>query len=318
MAALIMSCSSEEKPKPNCSELRDPRSVDPAGGPPDDPAVVRPVTAFYAGFNADFECNFDFATANWAHINPFGHVTTGEQVLEHLRDIHATFLKGVSETVEQMRFRWIDSGVALVTVTSKVSPYQLPGEARRENERQRRTFVVVRRGDSWLVLLDHNTIVAQGDDGGEPDGAESAAEPPVRENDATTEDARRQGARAAADAFYAAFERHSFENASDFASEEWDVIDSSGLWTVGREAVVAVLEEQHASYLATVDNAVEGAIFLFADDTIATVTITSRLSNYTTPDGVDHENEQQISTFVVTEQDNHWYSVRTQQTVVAD
>jgi ketosteroid isomerase-like protein len=317
-AALVTSCSADPA-KPNCSDLRDARSVGPGDAAQDAQAAARPVAAFYAAFNADFECNVDFATADWTHINPFGHLTSGEQVVQHLRDVHSTFLKGVRETVEQMQFRWVDGEVALVTVTSKVSPYQLPAGVMHENERQRRTFVVVHRDAGWLVMLDHNTIVVGDHDGGRPVAGESATEPPDGgANSPTTEEARRQGAVDAAGAFYSAFERHSFENASDFASEDWAFIDSSGAWTGGREAVVALQDEQHASYFAAVSNTIEDEVVRFADDTVATVSITSRLSDYTTPDGVDHENERQLSTFVVTERNDHWYSVHTQQTVVGE
>lgn len=316
-AALVTACSEDEQAKPSCSELLSTPSLDLGDAAQDIQAAARPVEAFYAAFNADFDCHVDFATADWTHINPFGHPTSGEQVSEHLREVHSTFLKGVSETVEGAQFRWVDDEVALVTVTSKVGPYQLPPGVRHENERQRRTFVVVRRDDSWLIMLDHNTIVV-GDEG-KPPGAESAVEPPDSgENSPTTEAARRQGAVAAADAFYAAFEGHSFENAADFAAEDWALIDSAGVWTSGRDAVVAVLEEQHESYLAAVTSTVEDTSVQFADATTVAVSTTSRLSDYTTPDGVGHENERQLSTFVVTERNDHWYSVQTQQTVIAD
>ena len=70
----------------------------------DEAAARKPVEAFYAAFNQGFIGAADFAAEDWAHINPSGGWTRGrENVLQEVRDVHSTFLKGVTETIEQRR-----------------------------------------------------------------------------------------------------------------------------------------------------------------------------------------------------------------------
>src|SRR5262245_13091072 len=93
----------------------------------DEAAARKPVEAFYAAFNEGFTGAADFATDDWAHINPYGGWTRGrESVLKEVRDAHATFLKGVTEAIAQMEMRFASPGVAVVTVTSTTSAFTTP------------------------------------------------------------------------------------------------------------------------------------------------------------------------------------------------
>jgi uncharacterized protein (TIGR02246 family) len=82
-----------------------------------------------------------------------------EEVLKEVKEVHSTFLKGVSDTIEQMDVRLANADVAVATVTSRVSTFTTPDGVKHENEQQVRTFVVVKRGARWLIMQDHNTIV---------------------------------------------------------------------------------------------------------------------------------------------------------------
>jgi uncharacterized protein (TIGR02246 family) len=75
--------------------------------------------------------------------------------------VHSTFLKGVSETIEDMDVRFATSDVAVVTVTSRMSMVTMPIVVKRENERHIRTFVVVKRSGRWLIMQDQNTIIGR-------------------------------------------------------------------------------------------------------------------------------------------------------------
>jgi ketosteroid isomerase-like protein len=81
------------------------------------------VKAFYDAFNShDFSRAVDFTTDDWTHINPMGGWTRGrEAVLNELKEVHATFLKGVSDTPEEMSVNFATPDVAVVTVPSRVS-----------------------------------------------------------------------------------------------------------------------------------------------------------------------------------------------------
>ena len=122
--------------------------------------VRRAVQSFYDAFNShNFDRVPEFTTEDWTHINPLGGWTRGRKaVVEELKEVHSTFLKGVTDTVEQISIRFATPDVAVVTVPSKVTTYTTPDGVKHENERQIRTFVVVKRGGKWLIMQDQNTI----------------------------------------------------------------------------------------------------------------------------------------------------------------
>ena len=133
-----------------------------AQGRSDEAAVRRTVESFYAAFNShQWEKAPEFATEDWNHINPFVGRTRGRvDTLADLTQVHGSFLKGVTDIVEGMDVRFATADVAVVTVISRVSPYTLPGGSPRVNERQIRTFVVVKRAGRWQIMHDQNTIIA--------------------------------------------------------------------------------------------------------------------------------------------------------------
>jgi len=122
--------------------------------------VREAVKTFYAAFDDGFAGGCDFSTEDWNHINPDGGWTRGrEQVLKEVQEVHTTFLKGVSDTVEEMSVRFATCDAAVVTVTSVMSAFITPDGVKHENERHIRTFVVVKRGPRWLVMQDQNTAI---------------------------------------------------------------------------------------------------------------------------------------------------------------
>ncbi len=122
--------------------------------------VRQAVKAFYTAFDNGFEGAIKFATDDWYHINPYGGWTRGrENVLKEVREVHSTFLKGVSDTIEEMSVRFATRDVAVVTVTSVMSTFLTPDGIKHKNERHIRTFVVVKRGGRWLVMQDQNTAI---------------------------------------------------------------------------------------------------------------------------------------------------------------
>lgn len=95
-------------------------------------------------------------------INPSGGWTLGrDAVLKELKEVHSTFLKGVTDTVEEMVVKLAGPDVAVATVKSRMSPFTMPDGVRHENEQHIRTFVLVRRDGRWLIMQDQNTAVAR-------------------------------------------------------------------------------------------------------------------------------------------------------------
>jgi uncharacterized protein (TIGR02246 family) len=123
--------------------------------------VRQAIQSFYDAFNSHgFEKSTEFTAADWNHINPFGGRTRGrEAVLKELREVHTTFLKGVSDTIEDMDIRFATPEAAVATVTSRMSTFITPDGVKHENERHIRTFVVVQRNGRWLIMQDQNTVI---------------------------------------------------------------------------------------------------------------------------------------------------------------
>lgn len=129
--------------------------------PSDEEEVRQAVQSFHAAFNEhDFRSAEEYTTEDWNHINPFGGWTRGrDAVLKELREVHSTFLKGVSATVEDTSVKFASRDVAVVTVTSRSSTFTTPDGVKHENERSIRTFVVVKRSGRWLIMQDQNTFI---------------------------------------------------------------------------------------------------------------------------------------------------------------
>jgi uncharacterized protein (TIGR02246 family) len=124
--------------------------------------VRQVVQRFYDSFNShDWELAAEYTTQDFTHIDPGGGWTRGrKEVLKLLKEVHSTFLKGVTDTPEEMEVRFATANVAVVTVPSRmVGIFTTPDGVKHENDRQIRTFVVVRRGGQWLIMQDHNTII---------------------------------------------------------------------------------------------------------------------------------------------------------------
>jgi len=136
----------------------------PGAIPSDDqePAVRTAIRAFYKAFDDGFVAPADYATEDWNHINPYGGRDRGrEATLRTVRGVHQTFLKGTTDTIENIDIRFAAEDVAVGTVSSTLSPFTSPDGVKHGAEQYIRTFVVVKRGGRWLIMQDHNTRVVR-------------------------------------------------------------------------------------------------------------------------------------------------------------
>lgn len=119
------------------------------------------IQSFYNAFNSHgFAHAADYTTEDWNHINPGGGRTKGRaSVLKELHEVHSTFLKGVSDNIEEMDVRFAAPNVAIATVKSRMSTFTMPDGVQHVNEGHIRTFVVVKRGTRWLIMQDQNTVI---------------------------------------------------------------------------------------------------------------------------------------------------------------
>jgi len=124
--------------------------------------VRRAIEAFYNSFNEGFTGPADFAAEDWNHISPGGARTQGrDATLKSVRQVHQSFLKGVTQHIESMDVRLAAGNVAVGTVVSLVSPYTSPNGVKHDTQREIRTFVLVKRGERWLIVQDQTTTIAR-------------------------------------------------------------------------------------------------------------------------------------------------------------
>jgi uncharacterized protein (TIGR02246 family) len=131
--------------------------------PAEEKRVREVVQSFYADFNSHGWAHaVNYTTEDWVHINPLGGRSRGrDAVLKELEEVHSTFLKGVSDTIEEMAVTFAGANVAVATVASRMSTFTTPDGTKHENEQHIRTFVLVRRNERWMIMQDQNTAVAR-------------------------------------------------------------------------------------------------------------------------------------------------------------
>ena len=127
----------------------------------DDETNVRTaIQSFYEAFDDGFTGPINFAADDWCHINPNGGRTRSrDETLKEVRSVHQSFLKGTTDRIENMDVRFASPTVAVGTVTSIMSAFTMPDGVKHGAERHIRTFVLVKRGDRWLIMQDQNTTV---------------------------------------------------------------------------------------------------------------------------------------------------------------
>jgi ketosteroid isomerase-like protein len=71
------------------------------------------VQSFYDAFNSrGWTHAADYTTDDWNHINPGGGWTRGRTaVLKELKEVDSTFLRGVSDRIEEMTVRFASADV---------------------------------------------------------------------------------------------------------------------------------------------------------------------------------------------------------------
>ena len=58
-----------------------------------------------------------------------------------------------------MKVRFVTSDVALVTAFHTIDTYITPDSVKHEDERQIKSYVIVKQNGKWLLTLDHNTSI---------------------------------------------------------------------------------------------------------------------------------------------------------------
>ena len=122
--------------------------------------------------------------------------------------------------------------------------------------------------------------------------------------------------RQSVEAFYKAFNSHSFDRTPEFTTDDWNHINPNGGWTRGRDAVLAELKRVHSGVLKGVSDTIESLSVRFASDDVAVAIVTSHVSTYYMPDGTKHENERQRRCFIVVLRSGRWLIMQDQNTMI--
>ena len=129
----------------------------------DELSVRKVVKSFVDDYNnGDFKNASFYTTIDWVHINPGGGITRGRKdVLKEVRAIHQTMLKGIKLTIDTMTIRFVTPDVVIINAVHTSDTYITPKDGmKHENEKQMKTYIVVRQKGKWLLTLDQNTIIS--------------------------------------------------------------------------------------------------------------------------------------------------------------
>ena len=120
------------------------------------------IIEFQDDFNeGSFKNAGTYSTTDWEHINPNGGISKGrDNVLREVRAVHQSFLKGVKMKIETIEIRFLTPTVAVADVIHVMDDYFTPDDKIHTNERQIKTYIVIKQEGKWLLTHDHNTIVS--------------------------------------------------------------------------------------------------------------------------------------------------------------
>jgi uncharacterized protein (TIGR02246 family) len=128
---------------------------------------------------------------------------------------------------------------------------------------------------------------------------------------------RETAVRSAVNAFYHDFDE-GFPGPAEYATEDWNHISPYGGRDRGREATLKDVREVHGSFLKGTTDRVQDMDIRFASDDVAVATVTSLMSSFTAPDGVKHDAERHMRTFVVVKRNDRWLIMQDHNTTIVD
>jgi uncharacterized protein (TIGR02246 family) len=117
-------------------------------------------------------------------------------------------------------------------------------------------------------------------------------------------------------AFQKDFNDGSFKNADTYSTTDWEHINPGGGIDKGRDSVLKTVRAVHQTFLKGVTMQVESMDIRFLTPDVAIAAVIHKVDNYTTPDGVKHENERHIKTYVVVKKKGKWLLAQDHNTVI--
>ena len=116
-------------------------------------------------------------------------------------------------------------------------------------------------------------------------------------------------------AFQEGFNEGSFKNAQYYTTIDWEHINPFGGITRGRDSTLADVRSVHQTFLKGVTMKIENMTIRFVTPDVAIAVVFHKMNNYTTPDGVRHDNEIHTKTYVIVKQKGKWLLTLDQNTI---
>lgn len=112
------------------------------------------------------------------------------------------------------------------------------------------------------------------------------------------------------------FNEGSFKNATAYSTVDWEHINPGGGIDKGRDSVLKTVRAVHQTFLKGVTMRIESMDIRFITSDVAIADVIHKVDNYTTPDGIKHENERHIKTYVVVKKKGKWLLAQDHNTVI--
>ena len=117
-------------------------------------------------------------------------------------------------------------------------------------------------------------------------------------------------------AFQDDFNEGNFKNAETYSTSDWRHINPGGGIDKGRDSVLLTVRAVHKTFLKGVTMQIESMEIRFLTADAAIADVIHKVDTYITPDGVRHENERHIKTYVVVRKKGKWLLAQDHNTVI--
>ena len=107
-----------------------------------------------------------------------------------------------------------------------------------------------------------------------------------------------------------------FKNVESYTTEDWEHINPIGGITKGRDSVMSELRPLCQTILKGVTMTVESMTVRFLSPTVAMANVVHRCSDYEFPQGVKHQNERHMKTYIIVKKEGNWLLTLDQNTII--
>ena len=107
-----------------------------------------------------------------------------------------------------------------------------------------------------------------------------------------------------------------FKNVETYTTKDWEHINPIGGITIGRDEVMKELRPLCQTILKGVTLTVESIAIEFLSPTVAIAKVVHKCSDYEFPQGVKHQNERHMKTYIIIKRESKWLLTLDQNTII--